>query len=104
MTVEGLIRDVDPAVRRALPIADAAVLKQTGGATDGYIEFETVDLRGEPGMVRIEFEKTDGSLRARREPRTMSILVRAGRFPHPERERDLAERIGREILTFASTR
>lgn len=104
VTVEGLIRDIDPSVKRALPATDAAVLSQIGGPTDGFYEFDTVNLRNEPGRIRVEFEKTDGSLAALRQPRPLRILVVPARSPQPHRDRALAERIARELLTFATRR
>ncbi|MBL8746131.1 MAG: hypothetical protein JNK58_07225 [Phycisphaerae bacterium] len=100
VTISARIRDVRPALMRSLPSIEFAPLRESGSAPEGFLDFELVGLRGEPGSVRVEFAATDGSLPALREPRPMTIRVRIGHFGDAERERSLARRMAREALTL----
>lgn len=103
VTVKGRLRDAPAAVRRGLPIRNFAVLSESGGGTDGFLEYEIVGVRGEPGRVRLEFERTDGSLTAGRIERPITISVHLGRFGDAEGQRALASRIAREMLSLSRT-
>lgn len=100
VTIRATIRDFRPALMRALPSIEFAPLTETGSPEEGDLEIEIVGLLGEPGCVRMEFEPTDGSLKALREPREVTIRVSVGRFGDASREKKLAERVAREALTL----
>lgn len=103
VTIIAKIRDVRPAVMRALPSIEFAPLNESGSAVEGFFDYELVGLRGEPGRVRVEFTPTDGTLKALREPAPITISVRIGHFADRTREQSLTRRIAREALTLGET-
>ena len=100
VTIKAKVRDLRPAVMRALPKFEFAPLKETGSAAEGFLEIELIGLFNDPGRVRTEFAPTDGSLAALREARSVTIRVSIGRFGDEAREQKLAERVAREVLTL----
>lgn len=101
IAVKGKVRDIGPAVRRALPAVNMTWLTETGTAEEGAITFELVGLRGEPGSTRFIFNPTDGTLADLRAPRAITVACSIGRFGEPARQRDLARRIAKEIRDLA---
>lgn len=100
VTIIAKVRDLRPAVMRSLPSIEFAPLTEHASPEEGFLEIEIVGILGEPGSVRMEFEQTNGSLKALREPREITILVSVGRFGDAKREKQLAERVAREALTL----
>lgn len=98
----GRLRDVRPAVLRALGDAGMTTISESWREPEGLAEFELVGLAGEPGSLRVRFDPVGEGLAERRQVRPLSIEVRVGRFGEPERERSIAARVAREVITFAA--
>lgn len=95
------MRDIGPAVRRALPAVNMTWLTETGTPEEGAITFELVGVRGEPGVTTFTFNATDGTLADLRALRDITVACSIGRFGEPGRQRDLSRRIAKELRTLS---
>lgn len=101
ITARGKLRDLTAAVNRAIDTRELAVLQETGDERAGVRVFELVGLRGEPGLIRVEFSPVSEHLADRRTPRDMTLSVRLGALGDPDREADLLRALAGEIEELA---
>ncbi len=101
LSVTAKPRDLDAAVARSLPDYGLAVLERTGEFEEGFRNYDLLGIRGQTGVLRAEFEPTQGSLEKKRTPQTIKLSARIGRFGEPPEEKSLLETMRTELRRLA---
>ncbi|MDX2115634.1 MAG: hypothetical protein SFZ24_08455 [Planctomycetota bacterium] len=101
LTIQGKLRDVRPALLRALSLGELAILQESGSEQEGTLIFDIIGARNESGVVTLRFTPLTPALEDRRSPRDLHVTARVGRFSDPAAEHKLAERFAAELAELS---
>lgn len=101
ITITAKLRDLRPALVRAISKDGLAILHETGGESEGRLNFELVGIKDESGLFAAAFAPTGGTLQERRQPTPLRLTARLTPFGDPPRERALLDAVAQQLLELA---